>query len=91
MESTAQIEADLRNNSSKNLKQAGYPVTSQSLNPNDQTALENIKEALGGAAHVVGSEIEGQLTGLGPDTYTRVSPGKRFGQWVLDRLRRKQK
>lgn len=91
MEVTAQREADLHKSSSENLKQAGYNVTPQSLNPNDQTALRNIKDTLGDVVHIVGSEIEEKLAGQGADTYTRVSSGKRFSHWVLDRFRRKQK
>ena len=91
MEVTTQREVDLRSSSGENLKQAGYNVTPQSLNPNDQTALQNIKDMLGDAVHVVGSEIGEKLAGQGADTYTRVSPGNRFSHWVLDRFRRKQK
>ncbi|OGE26637.1 hypothetical protein A3C26_04575 [Candidatus Daviesbacteria bacterium RIFCSPHIGHO2_02_FULL_39_12] len=91
METTIQQEIDLCRNSGKSLKQAGFGVSPESLNPNDQAPLERIKDTLGDAVHIVGAHVEEQLGGQGQDTYIRVSPGKRFGRWVLDRFRRKQK
>lgn len=91
MEATAQREVGLYKKSSDYLKQAGYNVTPQGLNPNDQSVLEGIRENLGEGVRVVGSQAEEFLTGQGPDTHIRVSPGKRFGHWVLDRIRRKHK
>lgn len=91
MEAAAQREVDLHKNTGASLNQAGYEVTPQFLNPDDQGALENIKESLGEAVHIVGSGVEERLMGKGPETHDRVSPGERFSHWVSDRIRRKKK
>lgn len=91
MEATAQREVDLYNNASASLRQGGYNATPESVNPNPQNPLEGIKEALGEEVHIIGGEIEAKLKGKTPDTYIEVSPAKRFSQWVMDRIRRKQK
>ncbi len=90
MEATAQREVDLHQKTSENLRKAGYNVTPQILNPDDQSPLERIREGLGTAAHVVGSQAEETLLGKGPQTHIGVTRGKRWAYSVLDRFRRKK-
>lgn len=87
MEATAQREAQLHKSASENLQQAGYNVTPSSLNPDDQTALENIKGTLGEGVHVVGSEIGRRLRGQDIETDVGVTPAGRWKR-LVDRLRR---
>lgn len=91
MESTAQTEANLLNQASKELNQGGYNVTPQELNPHDHSPLERIKEALGAGVNIVGSEVMERLTGQGPETHVGVTKGGKLARWVLERFRRKQK
>lgn len=86
MEVTAQRERDLHNRSSEELRKDGYNVTPQSLNPDDQKPLENIKDALGEGVHVVGSEIEKKLKGQDITTDVGVTPAGRWKR-LVDRLR----
>lgn len=89
MEATVQREVDLHQKTSENLRKAGYHVTPQTLNPNDQSPLEVIRERLGEAVHVVGSQAEETLLGKGPQTHIGTTRGKRWAYSVLDRFKRK--
>ncbi|MBI2596618.1 hypothetical protein HYW41_00455 [Candidatus Daviesbacteria bacterium] len=48
-------------------------------------------DAMEAIGNTIGGHIENTLSGTeGPDKGIRVSSGRRFGRWVLDRFRRKQ-
>lgn len=88
METTAQREVDLYEKITGSLKKANYNVTPQSLNPNDQTPLERIKEGWGDAVHIVGNQAEKGLFGKGPDTYTRVTSSRNPNDLALERAKK---
>ncbi len=79
MESAEQPTNQLHNQIGKELQTMGQPV------------LEQAQDAADTLAYSVSKEAEKAIAGEGPDTYTRVSPGRRIWRLFLDRLRRKQK
>lgn len=87
MEEAAGREEDLRKTVSQNLNQGGYPATPQSLDPDDQSSLAEIKDRFGEAVHIAGDTTREVLTGVGPKTHTRVTSAKTFLQKARERLR----
>ncbi|HCE31360.1 MAG: hypothetical protein UT54_C0026G0009 [Candidatus Daviesbacteria bacterium GW2011_GWB1_39_5] len=80
---------ELHRKASDLLNQGGYTTTPVSVNPNDQSPLENIRDMLGNATYVVGSTIKEQTGGGGLSTGERsvegsvpvtIASGKRFLQ-----------
>ncbi len=61
---------------SSHLSKAGHPATPQTVNPDDQSPLEKIEEALGDPSHAVGSTIEEVFGGTGDATHVRTAKGK---------------
>ncbi len=73
METSAQIEKDLRIKTSEQLNQGGLNTTPESLNPNDESVLKKIGDSLGeekdSALHALNVELE-EFTS-GEDIHTR--------------------
>lgn len=76
MQSAGQPAQDLHRKVSAHLNQAGYRVTPQSVNPDDQSPLKGIEEAIGDTTHVVGSTFEELVSGSNDITHVRTAEGK---------------
>lgn len=76
VQSSEKPTQDLHTGVSQQLQQAGHPATPQSVDPEDRSSLNGIKEALGDTTHVVGSTFEELVGGTTGTTYTRTTGGK---------------
>ena len=76
IQSAEQPTQDLHAVVSSKLTEAGHPATPQSVNPDDQSPLEEIARKIGDATHVVGSAIEENLGGASPTTHVRTTGGE---------------
>ncbi len=85
MESAEQPINKLHSEVSKNLTNAGHPATSQSVNPNDESALEPIRRDF---QDLVGSTLEkvGGASSSVDDRVTRSRVGR-----LIDQVRRRMK
>lgn len=79
--------ASLHTNISNQLNQMGHKSTPVSVNPDDDSALQNIKDTLGDAAHVVGTAGVA-LGGEEQATYVRTALGRRFLSLIKERVKR---
>lgn len=85
METTDQNIANLHKNVGGELKAMCQP--SQTVPAHEQPVL-GVKDVAEIAGYALRSGIEETLSGKGPDTEVRVTPGKRLGRWVVDRVRK---
>lgn len=71
---------DLHAAVSSQLDQAGHPATPQSVNPEDQSPLENVRriveEITSDPVHIVGSTLEEHTIGKSPTTHVRTLKGE---------------
>lgn len=83
--------APLHANISNQLNQMGQKTTPGSVNPDDQTPLENIKQTLGEAAgdavHIAGTAGT-ILGGEEQSTYIRTAPDRKFLSLAKERIKR---
>lgn len=71
------------------LTQAGHPATRKSVNPDDQSMLEGIRDQIGGMARVTGDTWEENFRGANSKTYVVTSAGKLPIQIALKRFLKK--
>lgn len=89
MEATAQRETDLHSRVGNELRAIGQPDQTVPENEKPVFKVEDLAEVLG---NVVAHPLEDAFSGKeGLERGNRASPGGRFGRWVLDRFKRKQK
>ena len=74
--SAEQLTRRLHEEVSGNLSEAGFKATPQSVNPDDNSPLEAIKEAWGDTVHVVGSTVDEQIGGSGDTARIRTTEGR---------------
>jgi len=55
--------------------QAGYPVTAAQVDPDDNSPLKGIEEAMEDTVHVVGSTFDEQVGGAGETARIRTAQG----------------
>mgnify|MGYP001609797531 CR=1 FL=1 len=67
---------ELHKNVATETTKAGHPATSQSVNPDDQSPLEEIRDRLGGIARVAGGTVEENFSGADNRTHVVTSKGK---------------
>jgi len=76
IQSVEQTTNDLYRKVSAELNQAGHTATPSSVNPQDQSPLEEIKKAVGDTTHVVETSFEELVGGTSDTTYVRTAGGK---------------
>lgn len=92
---TEQHVSDLHQKVSQQLNQAGHQATPQSVNPDDNSPLKSIQEAVGDTTHVVGSTFEELVRGS-DTSHVRTATGKvpisiTAGKWARKILMKGQK
>lgn len=89
IQTTDQDTANLHQQVAEGLQTMGHPNETVPAHEKPVLGAADLIEAI---RNTVGGQIEDVVSdNEGLDNRVRVSPGGRFGRWVLDRLRRKQK
>lgn len=94
IQSADQPVQDLHTGAKDSLRKLGHPVTQQSIDPHDQTPLENIKEALRDISkdqvRVVGGTIEEHMSGESHSTHVGTTGGKEpISIWLKKKILRR--
>lgn len=84
-QNTTKFHEDVARHVGQMTDQATIP---QSVNPDDQSPLIKIQQALGDTTHVVGSSFEELVGGTSPDTHDRTIRGHNVVSLIKERAGR---
>ncbi len=73
---TKDQDEELRKKVADNSTKAGHPVTAADVNPEDNSPLKAIEEAMGDTTHVVGSTVDEWVGGASDTARVRTAKGK---------------
>lgn len=92
LQHTEEYDKNLHAKIASHSTEAGHPTNPQSVNPDDQSALEKIRENLAGITsdpvHIASSAFNKHIVGGDSTTYDRTAPGNKVVSYVIKRARR---